>query len=299
MVACEQMYQKEAALSQATLSATTLAAPIHTFGQLGGKGLITNKALAIPLHLGEPWHSVEYVVLAPSSLEEPTQVGEHVQQSDEMYFLLSGSGCLTTNGEREQVEAGTLVIAPRSTRHSLRNLSLVEPLALLVVELKPPPVEQLCQPTLVKNLFAHLSVSEEWHPATQPLRVVRVDLAKHFSAPWGVLTLVELPPGEEVEEYRVEAADELLFQVNLPRNSATIVAGGYTFQAGIQADMPGADESTAGRASGLSVVIPAGMARRVINCSSDTSDPLLLLSLEVRRQEIVQPGQHAESEGTA
>jgi hypothetical protein len=59
--------------------------PITTLHQLGGTGVTLNKALVIPVHVGDHVASVEYVsVLAASS------VGEHRQHTDEIYFIEGG-----------------------------------------------------------------------------------------------------------------------------------------------------------------------------------------------------------------
>src|SRR5690348_14318259 len=92
---------------------------IQTFDQLGGRGTISNKALAIPVHLGFPWNSIEYVVISPAKEDEYPSVGEHQQQTDEIYYILSGEGELITNGTRCIVSPGFLVIAPKGTKHSI------------------------------------------------------------------------------------------------------------------------------------------------------------------------------------
>lgn len=247
-----------------TLCGTTLVRPIETFNQLGGRGRITNKALAIPVHLGGPWNSVEYVELDPAE-GCPTEVGEHVQGTDECYLVVKGSGLLTTNGREEAVGQGFLAIAPRGTRHRLRNLSTTSPLGMLVVELKAP--ENGRPPASIANVYAHLGPSEMWHRASKPLLVASVDLSGYFSGPWGKLHVVHIPDGTRVLPYIVTGADELLF---VSKGLVTIIAGENTFASDSEAD-------------GLSVIVPAGMPRRITNHASSPRYPFLLVSLEVRR----------------
>ncbi len=247
-----------------TLSGTSLLHPITTYDQLGGQGLIRNKALAIPAHLGGAWRSVEYVELERAGWC-PTVVGEHVQNTDEFYLVLKGSGLLITNGHEEPVRPGFLAIAPRGTRHQLRNLSSEYPLSLLVVELAAPEMGR--PPASIPNLYERLTPREVWHPASQPLLVASVDLSSYGSAPWGILRVVHLPPGTRVYPYTVSAADELLFLTN---GFASILAGEHLF--------------TTEAEEGLSVLVPAGMPRRIINHASGNAYPLLLVSLEVRRE---------------
>lgn len=247
-----------------TLSGTSLLHPITTYIQLGGQRVIRNKALAIPVHVGGAWRSVEYVELERAS-GCPTSVGEHVQNTDELYLVLRGSGLLTTNGYEEPVGPGFLAIAPRGTRHQLRNLSSEYSLCLLVIALAA--LETGRHPASIPTLFERLTPREIWHPASQPLLVASVDLSSYGSAPWGILRVVHLPPGTQVHSYTLSAADELLF---LNNGFASILAGEHLF--------------TTEAEEGLSVLVPAGMPRRIINHASGSAYPLLLVSLEVRRE---------------
>ena len=80
------------------LSVADTGSPVQTYDQLGGTGIVFNKALAIPLHLGSPWHSLEYVVISPVMDGQESSVGEHLQHTDEIYYIQRGTGVLTTNG---------------------------------------------------------------------------------------------------------------------------------------------------------------------------------------------------------
>src|SRR5437763_918464 len=94
------------------LSVARTNGPITTFNQLGGGGTVVNNALAIPVHLGGAWNSIEYVQVSPVTKGEVSSVGEHVQGTDEIYFIHRGTGLLTTNGAICSVGPGFLVIAP-------------------------------------------------------------------------------------------------------------------------------------------------------------------------------------------
>jgi len=61
------------------LSVAETGSPIQTYDQLGGAGIVFNKALAIPAHLGKHWNSIEYVVIPPVTDEQESSVGEHLQ----------------------------------------------------------------------------------------------------------------------------------------------------------------------------------------------------------------------------
>ncbi|HLX59471.1 MAG TPA: cupin domain-containing protein, partial [Ktedonobacteraceae bacterium] len=177
------------ALHQLTgLSVADTGSPIQTYDQLGGTGIVFNKALAIPAHLGHPWSSIEYVVIPPATDGEESSVGEHLQHTDEIYYIHRGTGVLTTNGISCDVAPGFLAIAPRGTRHGIRNTSAREELALLVVELVPTDDKCIFQPTEISSLPALLEDSAAFHPASLGtrevrLRVASIDLSRYFSAP--------------------------------------------------------------------------------------------------------------------
>ena len=248
------------------LSVADTDSPVQTYEQLGGTGTVFNKALAIPMHLGPPWHSIEYVVISPVTDGQESSVGEHLQHTDEIYYIQRGTGVLVTNGISCEVAAGFLAIAPRGTRHGIRNTSSREELALLVVELVPPHDASVSQPREFPSLPALLVDSASFHPASlgtreAQLRVATVDLSYYCSAPWGRLALVEMPPGSRVQPYCEEAHDENLFVVS---GNATITVAEerfYTWE------------------HGLNVLVPRGIPRAIANRSS--VEPLLLLSVLV------------------
>src|SRR5947209_16624059 len=92
------------------LSVADTASPVRTYDQLGGMGTVFNKALAIPMHLGSAWHSLEYVVISPVTDGQESSVGEHLQHTDEIYYIHRGTGVLTTNGIGSDVAPGFLAI---------------------------------------------------------------------------------------------------------------------------------------------------------------------------------------------
>ncbi len=250
------------------LSVARTDGPIQTFDQLGGGGTVVNNALAIPGHLGGAWNSLEYVLVSPVQDGVSSSVGEHVQGTDEIYFIHRGTGILTTNGAPVPVAAGFLVIAPRGTKHTISNTSFDEPLGFLVIELRTPLNGEAHQPSSIESLPALLQESRDFHVATVdgqsvPLRVASVDLAGYFSAPWGRLSLVELPAGSSIDDYVEPQHDEDLFVVS---GSAIIQVADQRFEAGEH---------------GLNVVVPRGVPHSIVNRS--TSEILTILSVLVRR----------------
>src|SRR6266566_5555241 len=159
------------------LSVADMSSPIQTYDQLGGRGMVSNKALAIPAHLGYPWHSIEYVVISPVTEGQESSVGEHLQHTDEIYYIHRGTGILTTNGTSCEVAPGFLAIAPRGTRHGIRNTSSREDLALLVVELVPSQDERIYRPTEITLLPSLLDDSDAFHAASVGTRNIRLRVA--------------------------------------------------------------------------------------------------------------------------
>jgi mannose-6-phosphate isomerase-like protein (cupin superfamily)/uncharacterized RmlC-like cupin family protein len=272
------------------LSVSDTGSPITTYHQIGGRGTVYNTVLAVPSHLNAssptpgdaPWNSLEHVLIPPrpEGSEQGASVGEHVQSTDEIYFIYQGAGVLTTNGVPAHVEAGTLVIAPKGTCHSIENPSTSEPLAFLVVELHAPAGGGLHRPTEIEDLprVEALGLRATIGTHDVALTTSGVDLSALFSAPFGQLTLIELPPSARIEEYDLPTQDENLF----------VVSGFATFfVSGVRIDSP---ESGGHR----NVVVPWGVPRRVVN--SSMRDPLKILSVRVHRQ-VVGVSRPRRSEG--
>lgn len=244
--------------------------PVMTFDQLGGGGTVVNNALAIPGHLGGAWNSLEYVLVSPVKDGEVSSVGEHVQGTDEIYFIHRGTGLLTTNGVPNPVGPNFLVIAPKGTRHTIKNTSSDEPLGFLVIELKTPAGGPAYPPSSIESVASLMQESGDFHPAraggqSVRLRVANVDLSSYFSAPWDRLALVEIPAGGSIDEYVETLYDEDLFVVS---GHATIQVANKRFDS---------DER------GLNVVIPYDVPRGIVNRSA--VDTLTILSVLVRAQD--------------
>jgi len=257
------------------LSIASTHNPIETYHQLGGPGRVFNKALAIPFHLGHPWHSVEFVRIPPGH----NGVGAHQQATDEIYLILLGRGELVTNGEPALVEAGVLAGAPVGTVHALTNTSATDDLTLLVVELAAPANAPAYLP-FRRHLLQELQESEAFHPVISGQRRVRprlamVDLRHAFLASWGSLSLVELPPGSRIPPYVEPENDQLLL----------VMQGHATFT--IPGEAPAVGTSTepirihSDNRSHQSVLVPRGVPCGWTNRASGEY-PLLVASLTVR-----------------
>jgi uncharacterized cupin superfamily protein len=253
------------------LSITNTHHPIETYHQLGGPGCVFNKALAIPMHLGQPWHSVEFVRIPPGR----NGVGTHLQSTDEIYLILSGQGELVTNGEPALVEAGMLAGAPVGTIHALTNISATEDLTLLVVELTAP-ADALVYPPLWCHLLRELQAGDGFHPVIhgdhqriRP-RLATAALYRAFSSSWGSLSLIEVPPGCRVPPYVEPEYDQLLL----------VMRGHATFLIPRAAPLEAIRVHSDNR-SHQSVLVPRGVSCGWSNRASGEY-PLLVACLTVR-----------------
>ncbi|WP_410650386.1 cupin domain-containing protein [Amycolatopsis sp. cmx-4-54] len=110
-----------------------LSEPSQVYGMHGGEGLAQYKVLARRGSLFGFWEAVEWSCLAPGGVS-----GEHIHtRTEELYFIVSGSGEMTLDGQAHQVTAGNLIINGLGTRHGLRNTG-TENLVWLVIEVSGP-----------------------------------------------------------------------------------------------------------------------------------------------------------------
>jgi quercetin dioxygenase-like cupin family protein len=199
-------------------------------------------------------------------------VGLHEQSTDEIYYVCEGQGVLTTNGSPRRVAPGLLAIAPKGTRHTIRNTSSTQPLSFLVVEVQTPCAAGTHEPAFLE-LDTQARACDALFPVrvgkerVQPL-VATVDLHDYFGAAWGALSLVTLPPGGYGEEYQVEDHDQNIFVVE---GQATIYVARE-----IRIDSPEDDH--------LNVLVPRGVPRMIVNRASGENYPLTVLCLNVRRE---------------
>ena len=257
------------------LSIADTRAPIETHAQLGGPGVVYNKALAIPVHIGPPWNSIEFVAIPPGK----NGVGRHRQETDEIYLILRGKGTLVTNDLPRTLTPGMLAIAPRGTTHAICNDGAEEPLTFLVVELLVPADAPAHSPAFL-NLLASLQESaSDFYPVRVgqqrvPPLVARVNLSAYFAAPWGTLSLVSLSAGARVEEYIEAECDQLLFVV---QGFASLrIRTGQEPDEEIRID--------ADNTYHQSVVVPRGVPRSFANRASGNY-PLTVACLNVLRVE--------------
>jgi mannose-6-phosphate isomerase-like protein (cupin superfamily) len=90
---------------------STATSPVN---ERGGQSsyLLLRKGQFGSLHLAVTW------VDCPAGSEQPLHLHDGLEQ---VYVIVDGRGTMTVGGEREAVDAGTLVFVPPGTDHAIRN----------------------------------------------------------------------------------------------------------------------------------------------------------------------------------
>lgn len=107
--------------------------PSVVYGVHGTEGVSQWKCFARRNDLFGPWEAVEWAGLPPGGIS-----GEHVHsRTEELYFIVSGTGMMIIDGQEYSVAAGDLILTGLGTRHGLRNVGAHE-LSWLVIEVVGP-----------------------------------------------------------------------------------------------------------------------------------------------------------------
>jgi len=77
--------------------------------------------------------AIEKCSLAEETLPAGAAVGKHFhRETEEIYYILSGTGEMTVGGETEAVSAGDAVYIPKGHIHTLKNTGS-EPMKIMLV----------------------------------------------------------------------------------------------------------------------------------------------------------------------
>lgn len=219
-----------------------------TWRQVGGAGLCRWKMLMNGMHLEGTWNCVEYVVIEPGAV-----VGEHVHvRTEEIYYIVSGSGIVTMNDTETRVTPGDLITAPIGAAHSIAN-SGSEDLHFFVVEMFPG---QDTAGAAAKPAALHVP---DQLPDGGGCRRADVDLTPHFTGDWRRFSLVEVPAGGTLD-LRNDSGRATV--AHLLTGTAAMVVEGESYSGG----------------PGLSIASPAGATCFVRN--RDAEAPLRLIVVE-------------------
>ncbi len=214
---------------------------------MGGTGTCRLKRLISGPQVASSLDLMEHVVFL-----EGASCGRHRHtRTEEIYYVLGGAGVMHMDGERLEVHGGDLIITPLNSAHTIAAFGDTN-VAILVAEVLPGPEGRRADPARIamRELLTDQAVS----PA-DGVRVVTVELAKHFTGAWGPLRLAVLEPGARLGPCTTSNAEEFLY---LARGHARVEFGSET-------DHP--SRHAAGKA-GLYVAIPAGLPWQIVNDST-------------------------------
>jgi len=220
---------------------------------VGGEGVCQWKMLFYGMHLGHPWHTVEFVVIPPGA-----SCGEHTHSdTEEIYYLLSGRATMYLDGTPREVSAGDLITTPIGSRHAIANHA-DQDMQLFVVEVFPGSGAG-GQPTHIA-LQQSMQQFPSLRGADGPIQAATVDLGALLTGGWRAFTVAAIPPGGTLGPYRCDVGVEVAFVV---QGEAAMLVG---------------EERVSG-AAGLCVAVPIGLVRSITNTSSDK--PLTVIWTEV------------------
>ncbi len=233
---------------------------------IGGEGVCQWKMLFYGMHLGHPWHTVEFVVIPPGA-----SCGEHTHSdTEEIYYLLSGRATMYLDGTPLEVARGDLITTPIGSKHAIANHA-DQDMQLFVVEVFPGAGAG-GQPTRIV-LPHRMQEFPSLRGADGPIQAATVDLGTLLTGGWRAFTLAEIPPGGTLGPYRCKTSVEVAFVV---QGEASILVG---------------DEQVSG-AAGLCVAVQSGLVRSLTNTSSD--QPLVVIWTEVALS-VQHPGREAHT----
>lgn len=109
--------------------------PSVVYGVHGTEGESQWKCFARRNDLFGSWEAIEWAGLPPGGIS-----GEHLHsRTEELYFIVSGTGVMLIDGQEHPVEGGDLILTTLGTRHGLHNVGDDE-LTWLVIEVLGPPM---------------------------------------------------------------------------------------------------------------------------------------------------------------
>ncbi len=223
---------------------------------VGGSGTCRWKTIINGMHLPGAWNVVEYVVIPPGA-----SCGQHQhRQTEEIYYILTGTAQMHIDGSPVQVHAGDLITCPIGTTHGIANHG-EQDMRFFVVEVFPgqggsPGAERIAVHQRLRYVAGYR------HYDGDDLRVAQVNLTRRFTGPWRAFSEIEIPPDEAIGPYHPpRGVAEVLFVVE---GEAEVTAGPTVRKGG----------------HGLCVGAALGSTLTVRNPSD--CQPLRLISTEVR-----------------
>jgi mannose-6-phosphate isomerase-like protein (cupin superfamily) len=214
----------------ATVAIGDVRSPAHVLGVHGTTGVSYWKCLTRRLGLFACWEAVEWACLPPGGVS-----GAHRHtRTDELYFILSGSGRIAWDGGSQAVGPRDLILTPLGARHELTNTG-PEPLAWLVVEMS------------AAAQWAALAGREAENEPTTPripvsLHIVNLREVGHFDpttvldGPIRDVRLIRLTAGQSLD-LDAQGSEYTMFTVD-GRGTAIAGAATYDLDAGVAVTLP-------------------------------------------------------------
>ncbi|GAA0614077.1 cupin domain-containing protein [Streptomyces crystallinus] len=230
--------------------------PADIYGVHGTAGLTHWKALASGLDLAAGWEAVEWASVPPGGVS-----GEHRHtRTEEIYFVLRGSGEIVLDGVASPIHEGSMVLTGVGTVHGLRNTGATD-LDWLVIEIRSPHTAHTLRTAGEHTASPARPDTEETlvNARLHDLRAEKtVDPAGVFTGPLRQAALRSLEPGGTLE-LRADGVEHTVF----------VTSGSGWAQS---------DSATVELSAGTSVTLPLGTEVRL---GADKSERLEFFHAEL------------------
>jgi mannose-6-phosphate isomerase-like protein (cupin superfamily) len=180
--------------------------PAHVYGVHGTTGVSYWKCLTRRLGLCASWEAVEWACIPAGGVS-----GAHLHtRTEELYFILTGSGQIAWDGDFQKVASGDLIVTPLGAQHELTNTG-PDPLAWLVIE-----VSASAQAAALAGRRTPNEPTTTRHPVSLHIvnlrEVGRFDATTVLDGPIRDVQLVYLPAGKSLD-LDAKAAEYTMFTV--------------------------------------------------------------------------------------
>jgi len=166
-----------------------------------------------------PWEAFEW-----SRLPAGAVCGEHLHtRTEELYFILSGSGDMVLNGAPHAVSAGDVVVTGVGASHALRNTHSSADLTWLVIELLSPATA---------NVFQGIECADTRCTGTEGIGGIGVTEVISLREPGVISSLPLSGPIEQLSRQRLVADDAITLRTTDHEYVVYVLAGAGTVQFG-------------------------------------------------------------------
>lgn len=217
-------------MTSAAVAIGNVHTPAEVLGVHGTTGVSYWKCLSRRLGLFASWEAVEWACIPPGGVS-----GAHLHtRTEELYFLLSGSGTIAWDGGRRDVSAGDLIVTPVGAQHELTNTG-PDPLAWLVIEMSAAAQSAALAGRPTQNETTRTGMPVSLH-VVHLREVGSYDATAALDGPIRDVRLVRLAAGESLE---LDARDSeyTLFTVG-GRGTAIAGAAANALTAGVAVTLP-------------------------------------------------------------